>query len=150
MPIPQAGQVRVVARYRDGRKIRGTTRDFYPNKPEFHVHELGHEAARATTITLDELKAVFFVRTFEGDRQRAGHRSGSPMGGGFAAPSAASDTRRPGRRLRIRFFDGEELIGFTVGYNTNHPGFFIVPAEAASNNERVYVVHRAVDKIEWC
>lgn len=36
--------------------------------------------------------------------------------------------------------NGEVLVGSTLGYNPKGQGFFIFPADAGSNNKRVYVV----------
>ena len=32
---------KIVARYCDGRTLKGTTQNFFPNKPVFHVNRLG-------------------------------------------------------------------------------------------------------------
>ena len=32
---------KIVARYRDGKTVKGTTQNFFPNKPVFHVNRLG-------------------------------------------------------------------------------------------------------------
>jgi hypothetical protein len=36
-----------------------------------------------------------------------------------------------------------------MGYNKTAPGFFLVPADTESNNERVFVVNAAVSRVEW-
>jgi len=54
-----------------------------------------------------------------------------------------------GRRIRAAFKDGEVLVGTTTGYQSNRPGFFIVPADAGSNNERCYVVSAATKEIDF-
>ena len=38
------------------------------------------------------------------------------------------------------FVDGEVIKGYTSGYSANRPGFFLIPAEADSNNARVFIV----------
>jgi hypothetical protein len=43
--------------------------------------------------------------------------------------------------------DGEKLVGSTLGYEPNRPGFFIHPADDKSNNIRVFVVQAFVDKV---
>jgi hypothetical protein len=61
----------VVARYRDGRVLKGSTADFLPHKDRFHL-ALADAATGATPVEvrLAELKAVFFVRDFAGDPGR--------------------------------------------------------------------------------
>jgi hypothetical protein len=127
---------RVVARFTDGRMLKGTTHDFAPLKTQFHVYESGNVAAQTTRVNLTELKAVFFVRTFEGD---AGH----------VTDNEVAEARGQGRRVRVTFYDGEVVAGFTMGFSEDKPGFFLIPADAACNNARVFVVRQAVRSIEW-
>ena len=55
----------VAARYRDGKLIKGYSCDFRPDRPVFHVRIDGQD--KPTPIALRELKAVFFIKTIEGD-----------------------------------------------------------------------------------
>ena len=126
----------VVAHFLDGRVLKGTTQDFSPTKPGFHLFPSDAHSPRGVTVPLETLKAVFFVRDFAGNRQHADH-------GEF------SQERGQGRRVRVRFRDGEVLAGFTAGYAPGKLGWFLVPADPASNNERVFVVSAAVAGVEW-
>ena len=54
-----------------------------------------------------------------------------------------------GRRIEVSFQDGEILVGFTLGYSSSAPGFFIFPVDPKSNNSRIFVVNSAVEKINW-
>ena len=127
----------VVARFLDGTCLKGTTQDFAPNKTEFHLHEGGNEGSRAVTVSAESLKALFFVKSFEGNRE---HRDEYALDGGSG---------QGGRKIRVRFTDGEVMAGFTVGYNPHKQGFFLVPADQDGNNARVYVLNKAVAKVEW-
>jgi hypothetical protein len=49
--------------------------------------------------------------------------------------------------LEITFCDGEVMVGTTLGYDRNRPGFFIFPADPQSNNVRVFVISSAVKKV---
>lgn len=131
-----ASAVRVVVRLRDKRLLKGTTRDFNPSRPEFHLHLEGDESVEPVKVTVAELKAVFFVRTFEGDRSHVEDKS-------FEKAQAQ------GRRIRVTFEDGEVLAGTTVGYSPARPGFFLIPVDPETNNERVFVVNAAVTEVEW-
>jgi len=56
---------KIVARFLDGKIVKGYTQNFFPNRPVFHV--LPMDAAGKTDpvkIQVSELKAVFFVREF--------------------------------------------------------------------------------------
>ena len=136
MTMENAPSLHVVARFTDGGMLKGTTRDFSPNKSDFHVYADGDLRTKAVKVSLDRLKAVFFVKSLEGNRDHVESSDGSAGQG-------------KGRRIRVVFKDGEALIGFTVGYAPDRPGFFLVPCDLQSNNQRVFVVRSAVSKVEF-
>ena len=115
----------VVVAFRDGRRVKGQTLDFLPNREAFHVQA---EDGQVAEIRLKDLKSVFFVRNLAGD---PGHKPTNE----FDLTGTLS-----GRRIRVVFFDGEELVGTTQGYSADRPGFFVVPADRSSNNQRIFVV----------
>ena len=125
---------RVVAHFQDGRLLKGFTYDFLPGRAVFLLAEAA-SGARPIKVPVAELKAIFFVKTFDGDPQRPKVKD----------PAAAE--AGPGRRIRIVFKDGEVLVGTTQGYNPSRPGFFVVPADPESNNERCYVVAAATREV---
>ena len=119
---------RVVARFSDGKVLKGTTQDFFPNRPSFHL--LPADGSAAIEIRCKQLKALFFVKTFEGDRRRKDVR-------GFI--SAPAETAQ-GKKIAVRFKDGEIICGYSLSYTSDREGFFIFPADGGSNNLRAYVV----------
>jgi hypothetical protein len=129
---------KVIARFADGRMVKGITADFFPNKELFHVRE---EAApveeKPLEINTKDLKALFFVKEFAGD---PGHEEGNKF-----------DPSHPpvGRRIKVVFGDGEVLLGTTTGYQPNRTGFFIVPADSSSNIERCYVIAAATQEVSF-
>ncbi len=58
----------VVARYLDGRVLKGATHDFSPNRPGFHVEVDG--TGEVIELRCRNLKALFFVKSFAGDPAR--------------------------------------------------------------------------------
>lgn len=126
----------VVLRFQDHRICKGITQDFHPEKAAFHIHEGGDASRPAVKVLVGDLKAVFFVKTFDGDKTH------NP-------PEDISGLAGQGRRVEVTFRDGEVLRGFTLGYNPAKPGFFVVPADPGGNNQRVFVVNAAVKKIAW-
>ena len=52
-----------------------------------------------------------------------------------------------GRKIRVVFSDGEILIGTTQGYTPGRAGFFVVPADAATNEERCFVIAAATREV---
>jgi hypothetical protein len=128
----------VVARYRDGRTIKGTTYDFGPQKKAFHVVPLGEEGGKVSEVLLSELKAVFFVKSLEGKQNH-------PL-----AKEVIEEKAEPAglMKVKITFFDGETLVGTTHGYTLEREGFFIVPLEGDSNNLRIFVISKAVQQVD--
>jgi len=127
---------KVVVRYVDGKILKGFTQDFFPNKDHFHLHPFDKSAAQLPVkILVKDLKAVFFVKNFEGDAAYNERRNFSET------------DKIQGRRIEVVFLDGELLIGSTMGYDRSRQGFFIVPVDSSGNNERVYVVQAAVNRV---
>ena len=126
---------RIVAHFQDGRVLKGYTNDFLPAKSQFHM-TLEEEGAGAAPIQVQvpELKALFFVKTSEGDSQH--QRSNDPAQAGA------------GRRLRVVFKDGEVMVGTTQGYDRSRPAFFVIPVDKG-NNERCFVVASAVQEVTF-
>ena len=128
----------IVARFQDGRLIKGVTSDFLPTKDRFHV--IPADAApgsRPMEILMSGLKAVFFVKDLQGHPDHHDISDFDPT-----KPAA-------GRKIRVVFHDGEVLVGTTQGYQPGRPGFFLVPADAKSNNERCYVVSAAAREVTF-
>jgi hypothetical protein len=127
---------RVVARFQDGRVLKGLTNDFLPGKASLHVVLTGGSAGpgqKPEEVRVADLKALFFVKTHEGDPQHV--RSNEP-----------SERSTGGRRLRIVFKDGEVMVGTTQGYDPSRPGFFVVPVDTG-NNERCFVIAAATKEV---
>jgi hypothetical protein len=118
----------VVAHFTDGKMLKGTTQDFNPNRPRFHIKPLG--GGPAVEVRCGLLKAVFFVKSFEGNPQRQDLR------GFIAAPAATNH----GKKLAVRFKDGELMCGYTLSHRPDREGFFLFPADSEGNNIRVYVL----------
>ena len=136
-PIPRITNY-VVARYRDGRTMKGMTQDFGPQKKFFHVTPTGEKSGKAFEVLFSELKAVFFVKSLEGRKDHPPGKTGIEEG--LKTGTAT--------KVKITFFDGETLVGTTYGYTPDREGFFIVPLEADSNNLRIFIISDAVKQIE--
>jgi hypothetical protein len=129
---------KVVARFADGRVIKGITADFFQNKEIFHLRPAtAPEAEKPMEISTKELKALFFVRDYQGQPQHVEKKEFDP-----AQPV-------PGRKIRVTFKDGETLVGTTTGYQPGRPGFFLVPADAGSNTERCFVISAAARSVTF-
>jgi Family of unknown function (DUF6982) len=130
------GQNTVVLRYQDGRILKGFTADFSPTKAIFHFTPTAAES-KATEVRLDELKAIFFVK--------------DPTGNPHYDETKDFDPSKPviGRKIQVTFKDGETLVGTTHGYQYDRPGFFLIPADPLSNNDRCFVVTAATQNISF-
>jgi len=125
---------KIVARYADGKILKGFTSDFAPNKAMFHLSTDNN--SKIEIIFVSKLKAVFIVKEFEG---KPGYRETSDFDSSQGAYGA---------KLRVHFKDGEILVGIGVGYNPEKIGFFITPCDPNSNTIRAFVVNEFVDHIE--
>jgi len=54
--------IKIVARYSDGRVLKGYTHDFFPNKSVFHLKSIF--GGKVVEVHLKDLKAVFFCEGF--------------------------------------------------------------------------------------
>jgi len=126
---------KVVVRYQDGTILKGFTHDFGPEKQSFHV--IQDLTGRGTEVVdTDELKAVFFVKSFEGDSRR------------IEDPEWEILKRATGVKVKVVFKDGEVIYGIAPVYNKHQRGFFIRPADQESNNERIFVLTEATTAVE--
>ncbi len=133
-------RTKIVVHYRTGRLIKGYSYDFYPNKPHFHLllPAAGFSFTdEAIEVRIEDLKAVFFVKDFAGDPSYNERKHFAP------------DERPPGRKVTVKFRDGEMMVGSTVGYEPQRLGFFLIPADPKSNNLRVFVVAKAISGLRF-
>jgi len=123
---------KVVVRFKDGSIMKGKTHDFFPNKASFHLETLNGETQR---IKVEQLKAFFLVKDFEGNKNYDEDYNDEISGAG--------------RKIIVTFSDGESIIGYTLGYSPDRQGFYMTPADLKSNNQRIFVVKSASEKIEF-
>ena len=128
---------KVVVRFRDGKMVKGYTYDFNPHKEAFHVTEAQY-SKDVIEVSNSLLKAVFFVKTFEGNKDHRGPED-------FSMESLKA---APGLKVKVTFFDGEVMYGSTNGYQPDRKGFFIFPADEESNNERVFIIRQSTVAVE--
>ena len=127
---------KVVIHSMGGKLLKGTTQDFFPNRPLFHVLPLDGKAP--IEVKAKQIKAVFFVKDYAGQPQRRDIR-------GFI--NAPGETAH-GKKLAVRFKDGELLCGYSLSYSPDREGFFMFPSDAGSNNTRIYVLSSACAEVK--
>ena len=126
--------VKIVAHFIDDMLEKGYTYDFNPAKSAFLLHESvdGSSPDGQRRIEPKEIKAVFFVKTFDGNRDY--HERKEFMEG----------DRVLGRRIEVTFIDSEVIRGYTLDYDPKRQGFFLIPIDPQSNNIQIFVVASAV------
>ncbi len=127
--------VKIVVHFTDGGLIKGFSNDFFPNKEQFHLTE--HSSDEIIDIDVSDLKAIFFVKDFEGKPDYQERK-------GFL-----DDQNIQGRKVRVIFQDGEAIVGSVLGYDPKRTGFFVIPADPESNNSRIFVVVAATTDVEF-
>jgi hypothetical protein len=126
------GRNKAVVHCCDGGILKGHVSDFRPNKAEFHLETLEGDVL---LLKVAGLKAVFFAKDHDGDEDRQDSYDDVIAGGG--------------RKMKITFSDGEEMIGYVSSYTPGRTGFFLIPADLGSNNERVFVVAASCKDVEF-
>src|SRR5262249_35244214 len=130
------GWSRIVLRYTDGTLLRGYSNDFSPDRAWLQLSpKAGSLADDRILVPIAHLKALFFVKDLQGDRNRVDDHTFD------RAPS--------GRKVQVTFRDGEVMTGSTLSYKPNGQGFFVTPAASGSNNIRAYVVTAAIRHIRF-
>lgn len=146
MPKNQSGntQLKVVAHAKDGRLIKGFLHNGISDLPnaegvprpaqlpeQLHLSSMD---GKIHQIALSELKAVFFVKSFDGSKQYTETKffNAHPVLEGVWA--------------RLHFRDNETIEG--VIYNSLHfvtnDGFFLKPPDPQSNNQMMYVLKNSL------
>src|SRR4029453_11295999 len=100
MENPKPSGSSVVARFADGRVLKGTPHTFPGEKPIFDMSLFGNPKASSLPIPLGALKALFFVRSFEGDHKNVDNKD-------------IDSAKGQGRKIVVTFMDGETICGFT-------------------------------------
>ena len=132
-------RLKLVAHFRDGRIMKGTTARVNMSAEGFYMKLLrGDLNGSRVFVPFKELKSVYHVRDFEGspDTRRV---NGTHV-----------EAQLLGRKIVIEYGDGEQLECFLTGrYRPSTPRFNVVPANGSSNNISVLVERTAVAGIDF-
>jgi len=129
------GQVKVVARFMNSELLKGYTNDFFQKKPSFHVGS--DPLGRGIEVVVKDLKALFFVKDFEGNPAHETKQSFDEKG------------VYQGKKAEVIFVDGEKISGTVLSYDKERPGFFIVPADEECNNTRAFIVSASMKELKF-
>jgi hypothetical protein len=129
---------RIVLHFQDKRLLKGYTHDFTPLREQFHlISDREEDKGNVYEVHCSDLKAVFFVKSLDGDKDYIEKKDFGDVD--------ASALR--GLKVKVEFPDGEVIRGTSFGYSRNRKGFFIVPVDPESNNERIYVVSNLMREV---
>jgi hypothetical protein len=109
----------VAARFNEGTVAKGWTSDFRPTRESFLLLLADHP--ETVRIRIAALKALFFLKTLEGDPAHEESKTFDSVSGEWS-------------RCWVEFrCDGEALAGWSSSNISSKLGFFLVPADTDSN-----------------
>ena len=164
---------RAVLHLRRRKILKGFLTDFTPTAYTVHLRLESEPVATPIEVKISDLKAIYYVRTLSGNKQYKKKRYFGTTSEGQASPvrarglgasedPALSHPHGPpnlkGKRIMVRFKDGEILCGFIEGElpwkdgfltssDPNLKGFFIYPADSEGNNTKIFVVTMSVEDV---
>lgn len=122
----------VVARLLDGGKVKGRSTDFHPEQDHFTIAPA--DTSLPVRIPVAELKALFFVRSLDGNPERQDHRE-------FRLKHGVRS------KLWLEFQDGERMAAWPVSPTMGKQGFYVLPTDSDSNVEKAWVYRPALKKV---
>jgi len=125
---------RLVVRFADGRLLKGTSYTIDTSARGFYVEPVNGstDEPQQVFVRFDDLKAVFFVRDFDGK---------------FDKKKLQVEWHPEGHEIAVKFNDGEVIEGYTLtAYDENAPRFHLIPREPG-NNVSVLVERGSVAQI---
>ncbi|MEW6067475.1 MAG: hypothetical protein AB1610_04200 [Nitrospirota bacterium] len=137
---------KVVLRFNSGKILKGYVVDFLSNMERDKVIFKDDQTQQENSIPISELKAIFFVKTFKGNSR---HKDKKSFG----------IRNNVGRKIYVRFNDGESMIGFLEGEipwekgfflskaDNRIKGFFLIPVDAEGNNIKVFVISSSIKDV---
>jgi len=132
---------KTVVKFNDGRIVKGFTTDFSPEKDVFHIRSVKRDSTEGEgeqiEVSLDSIKAVFFVKDFLGNKE---YKKVRTFNGYESGPPSQ-------RKIVVIFKDGENFYGTTHSYSPERKGFFVFPIDEKDNNDRVFVPRSALEKV---
>jgi hypothetical protein len=120
---------KVVLHFLDGMLIKGTTSDFSEEQTWLHLTK--RKTEETIRVALSELKAIFFVKSFDGHQQHAEQ---------MYLPSLS-------RKIVVAFKGGEKIGGDVTEMLPEKIGFFLYISDWRSNNEKIFVLNTGTEEI---
>jgi hypothetical protein len=123
---------KIVVRLKDKTLLKGEIGDFSPFYEFLHLELLkGHPV----TINVDKVKAIFFVKSFEGNKKYT--------------YKYEDELLWAGDKILLKFNDGEKMVGYTTQLDYSPKGFFITPADLKGNNKYIFALKSAIESMSF-
>ncbi len=132
---------KVILRFVDGKMLKGFIKELKLDGDHLFIED---ETSHPLKVRTKELKAIFYVKRFEGDRS-------------YQEKKTFAGTRPNSKRIFIKFRDGENMMGFIEGEIPWQRGFFlesmkekvftVIPVDEDSNNIKILVFTSSVKDV---
>ena len=126
----------LVIQFKNGQQAQGVSRTMNLRDTGFHLEcedNDGVATGQTIRVRFEDVRCVCHVKSYNGD---------------FNASESDQEYAPGGSDVIVEFRDGEILRGKTLNlYNPDHPRFYVIPDDPASNNINVLVEQSAVQSI---
>ena len=139
--MSEAESQKVILRFVNGKMLKGFIRDLKLSQDILFIRD---ESSNQLKVRLKELKAIFFVRRFEGDRT-------------YQEKKSFDDAPPNSTRVFVKFKDGENMMGYLMGEipwergffleSMKEKGFYVFPVDEGSNNIKTLVITSSVKDV---
>ena len=123
---------KVVVRLRDKTLLKGKISHFSPFCSYFHLELLNGESV---IVKINKIKAMFFVKSFEGNKQYKYKYEDKLFW--------------IGDKITLKFNDGEKMVGYSQNFDFTPNGYFVTPADVNGNNTYVFASKSAVNSMSF-
>jgi hypothetical protein len=132
---------KVVAHFKDGRLLKGLAADPEPATGRLRLTRAG-PAPEPMEVPLEELKGVFFVKSWEGNSGYVDREDG------FEQDSPSTNGTYRLQRTVAGFRDGERMKGYSHNYSPDQSTLSFFPYDPFGNNYKVLIVCSALSDLE--
>jgi hypothetical protein len=123
---------KVVVRLKDKTSLKGKISNFSPLYSFFQLELLNGDSV---IVNIDKIKAMFFVKSFEGNKQYNYKYEDKLLWAGD--------------KITLKFNDGEKIVGYAQHSDFTPKGYFITPADVNGNNTYVFASRSAIDNMSY-
>ena len=123
---------KVVVRLKDKTLLKGQISNFSTFHDFFQLELLNGDSVM---VKLDKIKAMFFVKSFEGNKQYK--------------YKYEDNLSWVGDKITLKFDDGEKMVGYSQYFEVTPKGYFITPADVNGNNTYVFALKSAIASMSF-